>query len=127
MLTTATRFCDPKEDLMFKRLFGSEQNRDILIHFLNDILREVINVPIDQATFCETFPEPNGIPDGQTIIDSVCTDIEGNQYIIELQVARLPDFTQYALYRANLAYASQPVHRVKSDVSCKKGENGSSR
>jgi hypothetical protein len=32
------RFLDPKNDYAFKQIFGTEKNRDILIHFLNDIL-----------------------------------------------------------------------------------------
>ena len=31
------KFLNPKNDLAFKRIFGSERNKDILIHFLNDI------------------------------------------------------------------------------------------
>lgn len=33
-----TKFLDPKCDLMFKQIFGTEKNKNILIHFLNDIL-----------------------------------------------------------------------------------------
>jgi hypothetical protein len=31
------RFLDPKNDLAFKRLFGTEKNKGILLAFLNDI------------------------------------------------------------------------------------------
>jgi len=31
------RFLDPKNDFAFKKIFG-EKNKDILIHFLNDVL-----------------------------------------------------------------------------------------
>ena len=31
------KFLDPKNDLAFKRIFDTEKNKDILIHFLNDI------------------------------------------------------------------------------------------
>lgn len=33
------KYLDPKNDISFKKVFGSEKNKDILIHFLNDILR----------------------------------------------------------------------------------------
>ncbi|KJV69906.1 PD-(D/E)XK nuclease transposase family protein [Orientia tsutsugamushi str. UT76] len=32
------KILDPKNDVAFKKIFGSEKNKDILIHFLNDIL-----------------------------------------------------------------------------------------
>ena len=35
---SVNKFLDPKNDLAFKRIFGTERNKDILIHFLNDIL-----------------------------------------------------------------------------------------
>ena len=33
-----TKFLDPKNDFAFKRVFGTEKNKAILIQFLNDIL-----------------------------------------------------------------------------------------
>ena len=33
-----TKFLDPKNDVAFRRIFGSEKNKDILIHFINDVL-----------------------------------------------------------------------------------------
>lgn len=30
---------DPTVDFVFKRLFGTEENRDLLIHFLNSVLQ----------------------------------------------------------------------------------------
>jgi len=33
-----SKFLDPKNDIAFKRVFGSENHKDILIHFINDIL-----------------------------------------------------------------------------------------
>ncbi len=33
-----SKFLDPKNDVAFKKIFGSEKNKDILIHFINDIM-----------------------------------------------------------------------------------------
>lgn len=33
-----SKFLDPKNDYLFKRLFGTEKNKDILIHFINSVL-----------------------------------------------------------------------------------------
>ncbi|WP_191283883.1 PD-(D/E)XK nuclease family transposase, partial [Cardinium endosymbiont of Culicoides punctatus] len=32
------KFLDPKNDFAFKKIFGTEKHKDILIHFLNDVL-----------------------------------------------------------------------------------------
>lgn len=33
-----SKFLDPKNDVAFKKIFGTEKNKDILIHFLNDVV-----------------------------------------------------------------------------------------
>ena len=33
-----SKYLDPKNDIAFKRIFGQEKNKAILIHFLNDVL-----------------------------------------------------------------------------------------
>jgi hypothetical protein len=33
-----SKYLDPKNDIAFKKIFGTEKNKDILIHFLNDVL-----------------------------------------------------------------------------------------
>ena len=43
------KFLDPKNDLAFKRIFGTKRNRDILIHFVNDIFDLHTN-PVEEVT-----------------------------------------------------------------------------
>ena len=38
IIMAITKFLDPKNDVAFRRIFGSEKNKDILIHFINDVL-----------------------------------------------------------------------------------------
>ncbi len=33
-----SKFLDPKNDVAFRKIFDSEKNKDILIHFINDIM-----------------------------------------------------------------------------------------
>ena len=46
-----TRFLDPKNDFAFKRIFGSEKHKKLLISFLNAVLWKQIPAPIDEVTF----------------------------------------------------------------------------
>ncbi|KJV53002.1 PD-(D/E)XK nuclease transposase family protein [Orientia tsutsugamushi str. Gilliam] len=50
-----SRFLDPKNDVAFKKIFGSEKNKDILIHFLNDILLFEGNREITEVEFLERY------------------------------------------------------------------------
>ena len=40
---------DPKVDCVFKALLGAEENRNLLIHFLNAVLGEDLDAPIVAA------------------------------------------------------------------------------
>ena len=33
-----SKFLDPTNDVAFRKIFGTEKNKDILIHFLNDVI-----------------------------------------------------------------------------------------
>ena len=35
---TIVKYLNPRNDIAFKRIFGTEKNKDILKHFLNDII-----------------------------------------------------------------------------------------
>ena len=47
------KFLDPKNDFAFKRIFGTERNKDILIHFLNDMLNFTENVVFKRSHFSQ--------------------------------------------------------------------------
>ena len=53
-----TKFLDPKNDVAFKKIFGTERNQDILIHFLNDMIVFKEKKPIKQVTFLKTVQDP---------------------------------------------------------------------
>ncbi len=101
-----SKFLDPKNDLAFKRIFGSEKNKDILIHFLNDIFARKKN-PIESVTFLKTVQEPEVVAQRVSIVDVLCRDAEGNQFIIEMQVDGEPGFEKRAQYYAAKAYIQQ--------------------
>ena len=101
------KFLDPKNDFCFKKIFGSEKNKDILIHFLNDMLVFKENLPIQNVTFLKTIQEPEIAVQKTSIVDVLCKDERGNQYIVEIQVAKEKGFEKRAQYYAAKAYCSQ--------------------
>ena len=54
-----SKFLDPKNDIAFKKIFGSEKNKDILIHFLNDMVQFDEGFPIQDVTFLKTVQDPD--------------------------------------------------------------------
>jgi len=101
------RFLDPKNDLAFKRVFGTEKHKDILIHFLNDVLGPRDGINIIEVEFLSPIQDPEVLAKKQSIVDVLCKDQNGRKYIIEMQVAKRHGFESRAQYYAAKAYASQ--------------------
>lgn len=101
-----TKFLDPKNDIAFWRIFGVERNKDILIHFLNDIFARTTN-PIEEVTFLRTSQPPEIQAQRVSIVDILCQDARGCRWIIEMQVARELGFEKRAQYYAAKTYIEQ--------------------
>jgi len=101
------KFLDPKNDFAFKRIFGTEKNKDILIDFINAIIGFEDDAQIQKVTFLKTSQDPEIAYKKQSLVDVLCTDEHGHQYIIEMQVARTTGFEKRAQYYAAKAYSGQ--------------------
>ncbi len=101
-----TKFLDPKNDIAFKRIFGTKKNKDILIHFLNDMVVFRQGKPIVEVIFLKTIQEPEILSKKTSIVDILCEDQDKNTYIVEMQVAQHAGFEKRAQYYASKAYCS---------------------
>jgi len=101
-----SKFLNPKNDLAFKRIFGAERNKDILIHFLNDIFGRTTN-PIEEVTFLKLSQDPEIAALRVSIVDVLCKDAEGNRFIVEMQINNEKGFEKRAQYYAAKAYTEQ--------------------
>ena len=106
-IMTISKFLDPKNDVAFKHLFGTEKHMDILIHFINDMLGFEGQQCIQDVSFIKTSQDPDIAFRKQSLVDVLCTDEIGRQYIVEMQVAKTSGFEKRAQYYAAKAYASQ--------------------
>ena len=102
-----TKFLDPKNDVAFRRIFGSEKNKDILIHFINDVLELKSGDRIKEVTFLPTIQIPEIAAKKQSVVDVLCKDENGVQLIIEMQVSPQEGFEKRAQYYAAKAYSRQ--------------------
>lgn len=102
-----TQYLNPRNDIAFRKIFGDSKNKDILIHFLNDVLNKdnpdkIIDVTLINPT---QLPEIDGSK--ESILDVLCTDNRNVQYIVEMQVSGRKGFAKRAQYYAAKAYSSQ--------------------
>ena len=102
-----SKFLDPKNDVAFKKVFGSEKHKDILIHFINDILELKGNDQIEGVEFLSPVQDAEIAYKKQSIVDVLCKDKNGVQIIVEMQVAPTKGFEKRAQYYAAKAYSRQ--------------------
>ena len=102
-----SKFLDPKNDVAFRRIFGTQKNKDILIHFINDVLGLRAGDKIKEVTFLPTIQAPEIAAKKQSIVDVLCKDENGVQMIVEMQVSPQEGFEKRAQYYAAKAYSRQ--------------------
>ena len=97
------RLFDPKEDFIFKMIFGTEENKSILISLLNSILkgRPYINdVTLENTEISKIFK------DGKSSrLDILATDDNGIKYDIEMQCRKTKDIINRTLFYASKSFA----------------------
>ena len=89
---------DPKIDCVFKALLGSEENRNLLIHFLNAVLGEDLEAPIVTVEILNPYNEKEFIDDKLSVVDVKARDEKGRLYQIEVQLSN------FEALRARIAY-----------------------
>ncbi|WP_339052435.1 Rpn family recombination-promoting nuclease/putative transposase [Candidatus Lariskella endosymbiont of Epinotia ramella] len=102
-----SKYLDPKNDVAFKKIFGTEKNKDILIHFINDVLEMRGLNEIQSVEFLSPVQDPEIAYQKQSIVDVLCKDASGVQYIIEMQISPSKGFEKRAQYYAAKAYGRQ--------------------
>jgi predicted transposase/invertase (TIGR01784 family) len=99
-------FINPKTDFAFKKIFGSEQSKDILISFLNALLYNA-NPIIEDLEILDPYQVPRILGIKDTYLD-VKARITGNKtVIIGMQVLNVEGFEKRILYNAAKAYSIQ--------------------
>ena len=90
------RFINPFTDMGYKRIFGQEATKDLLIEFLNDLLVGEKQIKDIRFLDKELIPEFEG--DRGVIYDIYCTTEEGEHLIVEMQNKPQARFRERALY-----------------------------
>jgi predicted transposase/invertase (TIGR01784 family) len=77
---------DPKIDCVFKALLGSEENRNLLIHFLNAVLAEDLAAPIADVDILNPYNDKEFLDDKLSVVDVKAKDKAGRLYQVEIQL-----------------------------------------
>lgn len=96
------KYVNPLTDFGFKKLFGSEPNKALLIDFLNQILPE--HHQIQDLTYSNTEQLGAHDLDRKAIFDLYCLGESGERFIVEIQKAKQNFFKDRSIY-----YSSFPI------------------
>ena len=96
------KYINPFTDFGFKKLFGSEPNKDLLIDFLNQVLPG--RHKIKDLTYARTEQLGNTEADRKAIFDLYCIGENGERFIVAMQKAKQNYFKDRSVY-----YSSFPI------------------
>ena len=102
MVDSRERYINPYTDFGFKRLFGTEMNKDLLISFLNALFsgHEVIT----DITYKNNEQLGSAVTDRKAVFDVYCQNTEGEYFIVEMQKAEQDYFKDRSVY-----YSTFPI------------------
>ncbi|MDR3268753.1 MAG: Rpn family recombination-promoting nuclease/putative transposase, partial [Tannerella sp.] len=95
-------YLDPKNDLVFKRIFG--EHPDLLISFLNALMPLKAGRQIESVEYLPPELVPLNPTLKNSIVDVRCKDNYGRQFIVEMQMYWNSAFTNRMVFNASKAY-----------------------
>ena len=110
------KYIDLMVDWSFKRVFGTEVNKDILIEFLKVVfpqfaITDITYIPTEQLGIMED--------DRKAIFDVLCKTEDGKTFLVEMQRGAQKHFFERALY-----YTSFPIMKQGKIAIAKEKEEG---
>ena len=100
-----THYLDPKNDFVFKRIFGGHP--DLLISFLNALMPFEPERKIESLEYIPNEMVPENPARKYSIVDVRCKDSFGRQFIVEMQMEWSSAFSSRMLFNASRAYVQQ--------------------
>ena len=101
------QFISPQNDFAFKRIFGNEQHKEVLISFLNSVLDLGGERQVVEVLLADPYQVPRLKHLKETVLDIKVTCKSGRQFIVEMQVEQQHSFYKRALYYSSKAYVEQ--------------------
>jgi predicted transposase/invertase (TIGR01784 family) len=104
-MTVIMEKISPRVDLAFKKIFGVEENKDLLISLINSIVGKEDQVK--EVTLLNPYNPKNFKQDKLSILDVKATNQDGKRFNIEIQISDEADYDKRALYYWAKLYTEQ--------------------
>jgi predicted transposase/invertase (TIGR01784 family) len=106
-------FINPYTDFGFKKLFGEEANRALLIDFLNSLLP--MHHQIAEVAFQNVEQLADSSEERKAFFDIHCISLTGERFIVEMQKAKVKYFKDRSLYYITYPIREQAQKRTSWD------------
>lgn len=100
-----TEKISPKVDIAFKKIFGVEDNKDLLISLINSIVSQEDQV--SDITLLNPYNPQSFRKDKLSILDIKAKGVDGKRFNIEIQITDEADYDKRALYYWGKLYTEQ--------------------
>ncbi len=100
-----TEKISPRVDIAFKKIFGVDENKDLLISLINSIVGEEDQVK--ELTLLNPYNPKNFKQDKLSILDIKAKGKDGKRFNIEIQISDEADYDKRALYYWGKLYTEQ--------------------
>ena len=98
------KYVNPLTDFGFKKLFGSEPNKELLIDFLNTVLPDK---QIKELSYSSTEKLGKYALDRKAIFDLYCIGENGERFIVEMQKAKQNFFKDRTVFYSSFSIQEQ--------------------
>lgn len=105
--TALSRYINIYTDFAFKKIFGTEANKDLLISFLNQLMGLTGDSEITDVTYLNPEQLGDNINERRAVYDVYCSTGNGEHFIVEMQKAKQDHFKDRALYYSSFAIREQ--------------------
>jgi predicted transposase/invertase (TIGR01784 family) len=108
-MATSEKFINPFTDFGFKKIFGTEENKELLIHFLNTLLP--VHHQITTLEYKRTDRYGNTPLDRKAVYDLYCQGADGSRFTVEMQKAKQTYFKDRALFYTTFPIQEQAIQK----------------
>ena len=95
----------PRVDIAFKKIFGVEENKDLLISLINSVVGA--EGQVSDVTLLNPYNLKNFKTDKLSILDIKARGLDGKLFNIEIQISDAADYDKRALYYWAKIYTEQ--------------------
>ena len=107
MIEEKEKYINAFTDFGFKKLFGEEPNKDLLIDFLNELLRN--ETTIKDLTYGNLEKIGDIVEERKAVFDLYCENKKGEKFIVEIQKAKQDFFKDRTVFYSTFPIREQAI------------------